>query len=180
MALSARQGSCLVQSQRLLPCRCNVTCSSAAGAPNSLSSGPAGLPSGGRAGCIGGAFMQQPQLGRRAAHSHRQRLTHVTGAGPAGGDGGYSASRVLAWAKDFFRLQGGKSLDEDPQQLENLQQQMQAGPQQPQPGDTVSGASLAQHSSPQQSSRRNSGSSAHDVADQHHQESFDTWKEVSP
>ena len=174
MALSARQGSCLVQSQRILPCRCNVTCSSAAGAPNSISSG---LSSGGRAGCVGGAFMQQPQLGRRAAQFHRQRHTQVTGAAPAGGDAGDSASRVLAWAKDFFRLQSGKDLDEDPQQLEALQQ-MQAGPQQ-QPGDTVSGATLAQHSSPQQSSRRNSGSSAHDVADQHHQESFDTWKEVS-
>lgn len=176
MALSARQGSCLVQSQRLLPCRCNVTCSSAAGALHSISSG---LSSGGRTGCVGGAFMQQPQLGRRAAHIHRQRHMQVTGAAPGGGDGGDGASRVLAWAKDFFRLQSGKDLDEDPQQLEALQQ-MQAGPQQQQPGDTVSGASLAQHSSPQQSSRRNSGSSAHDVADQHRQESFDTWKEVSP
>lgn len=182
MALCAWHKTSLLQQQQQRPLPC-TTCSSGVGPCAGPSSGPVGLcSSSGRSSCSG-AFTQQAPLGRRNIYSHRQRQRQAVTCSAGGNSSGDSASRVLAWAMDAarrtFRLKGADS--EDPQQSDDPQQpqQQQTQAQQQQAGSAVGEASLAiQPSSMQQNSRRNSGSSAHDVADDHNQESFESWKEV--
>lgn len=197
MALCARHGTGLLQQQRPLPCRagshCSIpACSSGSGTSSSFSSPGPGLCSGGRSGCDG-AFTQQMQPGRRALQYQRRCQRQVLCSAAGGDNSGDNASRVFAWAMDAarrtFRMKVGDAQQQQPQsQPSGGPQQSEGDDHQDQPqqeqqqrlGGGAAEASLAtQPDSTQHSDRRtNSGSSAHDVADDHRQESFDCWKEV--